>query len=37
LLNFWQQNGANIDIKEYMDYDPYLARITENSAAQQSA
>lgn len=37
LLNFWQQNGANIDIKDYMNYDPYLGRITENSAAQQSA
>jgi GR25 family glycosyltransferase involved in LPS biosynthesis len=32
LLNYWQNNGANIDIKEYMDYDPYLGRITENSS-----
>ena len=31
--NFWEQNGANIDIKKYMDYDPYLGRVTENSAA----
>jgi len=34
LWNFWKQNGASIDIKEYMNYDPYLGRITENSAAQ---
>lgn len=36
-FQFWQQNGANINIKEYMDYDPYLGRITENSAAQQNS
>jgi len=35
LTNFWAQNGSNIDIREYMNYDPYLGRITENSAAQQ--
>ena len=35
LWNFWQQNGAGINIKEYMDYCPYLGRITENSAAPQ--
>jgi hypothetical protein len=34
-FNYWEQNGANIDIREYMDYDPYLGRITENSIAQQ--
>ena len=34
LLNYWQQSGAGIDIKDYMNYDPYLGRITENSAAQ---
>jgi len=33
---FWEQNGANVDIKEYMNYDPYLGRITENSALQQA-
>ena len=33
--NFWAQNGSNIDIRDYMNYDPYLGRITENSAAQQ--
>ena len=32
---YWNQNGANIDIKEHMDYDPYLGRITENSPAPQ--
>jgi hypothetical protein len=30
-IGFWQQNGANIDIRDYMSYDPYLGRITENS------
>ena len=37
LLNFWQNSGASVNIKEYMDYDPYLGRITENSAAQSAA
>jgi hypothetical protein len=36
LFQFWEQNGANIDIKDYMNYDPYLGRITENSAAKSS-
>ena len=27
LLNFWQQQGATVDIKEWMNYDPYLGRI----------
>ena len=31
--NFWITNGSNMKIKEMMDYDPYLGRITENSAA----
>lgn len=35
LLNYWQQSGANVNIKEQMDYDPYLGRIVESSAAQQ--
>jgi GR25 family glycosyltransferase involved in LPS biosynthesis len=30
LLNFWQQNGANLKINDLMNYDPYLGRITEN-------
>jgi hypothetical protein len=36
LSNFWEQNGANIDIRDYMNYDPYLGRITENSATQEN-
>jgi len=35
LTNFWSQNGAKIDITDYMNYDPYLGRITENSFNQQ--
>jgi len=35
LLNWWEQQGSDMNIREYMDYDPYLGRITENSAAQQ--
>jgi hypothetical protein len=31
LLEFWQQKGAGLNIKELMDYDPYLGRITENA------
>jgi len=31
LTNFWEQQGANIDIAEYMNYDPYLGRVTEPS------
>ena len=31
LLEFWQQKGAELKIKELMDYDPYLGRITENT------
>ena len=34
-VNYWTQNGANIDIKDYMNYDPYLGRVTESSAQQQ--
>ena len=35
--NFWEQNGSSIYIKDYMNYDPYLGRVTENSAAQQNS
>jgi GR25 family glycosyltransferase involved in LPS biosynthesis len=31
LSNYWEQQGAGIDIKEYMNYDPYLGRVTEPS------
>ena len=30
--NFWAQNGASINIKDYMNYDPYVGRTSENSA-----
>jgi len=29
ILNYWQQNGPDIDLNSMMDYDPYLGRITE--------
>ena len=31
LYNFWSQSGATVDIKQWMDYDPYLGRTTPNS------
>ena len=34
-VNYWTQNGANIDIADYMNYDPCLGRVTESSAQQQ--
>ena len=39
LWNYWTQQGASMNIADMMDYDPYLGRITENSAAkaQQAA
>jgi len=36
ITNYWEHNGSNINIKEFMDYDAYLGRVTENSAAQQA-
>lgn len=35
LSNFWQQQGASVDIKDYMDYDPYLGRTTSHSNLQE--
>ncbi len=35
LMNWWKANSAGINIKEYMDYDPYFSRITESSAQPQ--
>ena len=35
LLGWWQQNGAGLDLKDHMNFDPYLGRVTENSLAQQ--
>ena len=34
LWDYWTQHGPYMDIKDYMDYDPYLGRVTENSAVQ---
>jgi len=36
LNTFWKQNGSEIDIREYMNYDPYLGRIVQSSATQES-
>ena len=35
LLNYWQQMGSEMNIKEFMNYDPFLGRVTENSSAKQ--
>ena len=37
LTNYWQQQGTEVDIREWMNYDPYLGRIANNSAAQQQS
>ncbi len=34
ILNFWMQAGAQLDINDLMDYDPYLGRITNPSGGQ---
>jgi hypothetical protein len=36
LWGWWSQEGAKINIADHMNYDPYLGRITENSAAKNS-
>ena len=33
ILNFWQQAGAQLTLDQITNFDPYLGRITENSAA----
>lgn len=33
--NFWQQQGSSIDIADYMNYDPYLGRITDASKREE--
>lgn len=33
ILNFWQQAGAQLTLEQITNFDPYLGRITENSAA----
>ena len=35
LWNYWSQSGATVDIKQWMDYDPYLGRATPNSVPPQ--
>ena len=35
LWQYWSQAGATMNLKEQMDYDPYLGRVTENTMAQQ--
>ena len=37
LWNYWQQVSASIDVKEIMDYDPYLGRVTEPSQKQEES
>jgi hypothetical protein len=36
ILNFWSQMGPDIDIKDYMNYDPYLGRVVQNSSSLQN-
>jgi hypothetical protein len=31
IMNFWSQNGANVDLAALMNYNPYLGRVTESS------
>lgn len=33
LSDYWQQTSAQVDIRQWMDYDPYLGRVVENSNA----
>ena len=35
-LHYWTTNGSSMSIREQMDYDPYLGRITESSAAREA-
>ena len=37
LWNFWEQQGSQHVLGTLMDYNPYLGRVTENSAAQEKA
>ena len=36
LTNYWQQQGAAVDIRDWMNYDPYLGRIVHSSAQQNT-
>ena len=33
-LNYWQQNGMHIDIRDYMNYDPYHGRVAQPTGNQ---
>ena len=35
LWQYWQQMGAQVVIADHMNYDPYLGRVTENSAVKR--
>jgi hypothetical protein len=37
LWNYWNQVSSTINIKEIMNYDPYLGRIIQNSSVQQNS
>ena len=36
LWNFWEQQGSQHVLGKLMDYNPYLGRVTENSAAMEA-
>jgi len=36
LTNYWQQQGASVNIGDWMNYDPYLGRVTHHSQQQGS-
>ena len=36
IRNFWMTQGSKFGIEELMDLNPYLGRVTENSAAQEN-
>ena len=35
IMEYWHGNGANINIREMMNYDPYLGRISEHQEQSQ--
>lgn len=37
IMNFWTQNGSQLNINELMDYNAYLGRVTESTASQQGS
>ena len=36
LTNYWQQQGASVNIGDWMNYDPYLGRVTTHSQQQNA-